>query len=149
MNSPKVSVVIPAYKQAEYLGHTIQSVLAQTYPNFEVIVVNDASPDNTTEVVKQFDDPRLKYIIHEKNQMLPAARNTGMRAATGEIIALLDADDLFHPEKLETHVAYLAQHPEIGVTYNAHFDMDAQEKLLNLWRPPTEVSLADFVLGFP
>ncbi|CAN5491722.1 hypothetical protein BH10CHL1_BH10CHL1_34080 [soil metagenome] len=149
MNSPKVSVVIPAYKQAEYLGRTIQSVLAQTYSNFEVIVVNDASPDNTTEVVNQFDDPRLKYIIHEQNRMLPAARNTGMRASTGEIIALLDADDLFHPDKLAAHVAYLAQHPEIDVTYNAHFDMDAKEKLLNLWRPRTQVGLPDFVLGFP
>lgn len=58
MKSPKVSVVIPAYKQAEYLSSTIQSVLNQTYANFEVIVVNDASPDNTTEVVQQFHDPR-------------------------------------------------------------------------------------------
>jgi glycosyltransferase involved in cell wall biosynthesis len=149
MNSPKVSVVIPAYKQAEYLGSTIQSVLNQTYTNFEVIVVNDASPDNTTEVVQQFQDPRLKYIIHERNQMLPAARNTGMRAAKGEIIALLDADDLFHPNKLAAHVAYLAQHPEIGVTYNARFDVDAKGNPLSLWRPRTSTSLPDFVLGFP
>jgi len=149
MNSPKVSVVIPAYKQAEYLGSTIQSVLDQTYTNFEVIVVNDASPDNTTEVVQQFDDPRLKYIIHECNQMLPAARNTGMRASTGEIIALLDADDLFHPHKLAVHVAYLAQHPEIGVTYNARFNVDAKGNPLSLWRPRMSTSLPDFVVGFP
>ncbi len=149
MNSPKVSVVIPAYKQAEYLSSTIQSVLNQTYANFEVIVVNDASPDNTTEVVQQFHDPRLKYIIHERNQMLPAARNTGMRASSGEIIALLDADDLFHPDKLAAHVAYLAQHPEIGVTYNARFEIDAQGQPLSIWRPPMSTSLPDFVVGFP
>ena len=149
MISPKVSVIIPAYKQAEYLGQTIQSVLDQTYPNFEVIVVNDASPDNTTEVVGQFNDPRLQYIIHENNRMLPAARNTGMRAATGEILALLDADDLFHRDKLAAHVEYFARHPEIDVTYNARFEMDAQGKMLHLWRPATEVNLADFVLGFP
>ena len=149
MTSPKVSVIIPAYKQAEYLGQTIQSVLDQTYPNFEVIVVNDASPDNTTEVVNQFRDPRLQYIVHPENRMLPAARNTGMRAATGEILMLLDADDLFHPSKLTAHVEYLAQHPEIDVAYNARFEIDAKGKLLNLWRPHTQASLPDLVLGFP
>src|SRR5512145_2950370 len=123
MQSPLVSVVIPSYNQAEFLADAIQSVLHQTYQNFEIIVVNDASPDNTDEVMKQFTDPRIKYIVHEKNQRLPATRNTGMNASQGEIIALLDADDLFHPEKLEAHVNFLKEHPEVGVSYNARFDL--------------------------
>ena len=109
----EISVVIPAYNQAEFLREAIQSVLDQTYANFEIIVVDDASPDHTSEVVMQFDDPRVNLVAHVENRGLPASRNTGIRAARGELIALLDADDYFHPEKIETHVNYLENHPEI------------------------------------
>lgn len=146
---PKVSVIIPAYHQAEYLGAAIQSVLAQTYHLFELIVVNDASPDHTRLVVQQFQDPRLRYIEHPTNRHLAATRNTGIRAASGELIAFLDADDLFHPDKLQAHVSFLTQHPNIGVTYNARFDFYAQQQIFGLWRPPVTVTLADLVLGFP
>lgn len=150
MTSPKVSVIIPAYNNAEYLGETIQSVLAQTYDNFELIVVNDASPDDTWAVVSQFPDSRLKYIIHEQNQGLSAARNTGIEAAQGEIIALLDGDDLFHPEKLQAHVEFLEQHPDIGVTYNARFELNHSAMTIReLWRPPVTVGLIDLIFGFP
>lgn len=150
MPPPLVSVVIPAYNQAEFLPATIRSVLDQTYQNFEIIVVNDASPDHTDEVMKQFTDPRIKYIVHEKNQRLSAARNTGMRASQGEIIALLDADDLFHPEKLEEHVKFLEGHPEVAVTYNSRFEMNhSADSVRELWRPPMSVSLVDLMLGFP
>jgi glycosyltransferase involved in cell wall biosynthesis len=150
MNQRKVTVVIPAYNQAEFLGKAIQSVLDQTFADFEIIVVNDASPDHTEVVVKQFDDPRLRYICHEENRGLPAARNTGMRASSGEIIALLDADDLFHPQKLQTHVTYLAQNSDIGVTYNDRFELNHSALTIrDIWCPPQRVSLRDFVLGFP
>jgi glycosyltransferase involved in cell wall biosynthesis len=150
MNTPLVSVVIPAYNQANYLGEAIQSVLDQTYDRFEIVVVDDDSPDQTREVVTVFDDPRIRYIKHEKNRGLPATRNTGIRATSGEIIALLDADDFFHPEKLQAHVAFLDALPEIGVTYNARFDLNHSAKTIRgLWRPPLFADLADFVLGFP
>ncbi len=150
VDSPLVSVIIPAYNQADFLAEAIQSVLDQTYPNFEVIVVNDASPDHTEEVVAQFRDPRVKYIRHEENKGLPATRNTGMRAASGEIIALLDSDDLFHPDKLKVHTRFLAKQPEIGVTYNPRFNLNHSALTIrDLWRPPPAVGLADFVLGFP
>ena len=150
MSSPLVSVVIPSYNQAEFLPATIHSVLNQTYQNFEIIVVNDASPDNTDEVMKQFADPRIKYIVHETNRRLPAARNTGMRASQGEIIALLDADDLFHPEKLEAHVNFLNERPDVGVSYNARYELNhSAETIRGLWRPPLTVSIVDLMLGFP
>ena len=150
MNSPLVSVVIPSYNQAEFLAETIQSVLNQTYQNFEILVVNDASPDHTDEVVKQFRDPRIQYIVHEKNMRLPATRNTGMRASRGEIIALLDADDLFHPEKLQCHVDFLRERPDVGVSYNARFELNHSAKnVRELWRPPLFVGLVDLMLGFP
>ncbi len=147
---PLVSVVIPAYNQAQFLGSAIQSVLEQSYQNFEIIVVNDASTDDTPQVVAQFKDPRLEYLVHPQNRGLPAARNTGMRASKGEIIALLDSDDIFHPDKLQAHVDFLAKRPEIGVSYNARFNLNhSSESVRNLWRPPQTVDLNDFVQGFP
>lgn len=150
MKSPLVSVIIPAYNQAEFLAETIQSVLNQTYRNFEIIVVNDASTDNTDEVMAQLKDQRLKYIVHEKNQRLSAARNTGINASKGEILFLLDADDLFHPEKLEAHVKFLDEHPEIGVSYNARFELNhSANTVREMWRPPLTVGLKDLILTFP
>jgi glycosyltransferase involved in cell wall biosynthesis len=150
MRSPRVSVVIPAYNQAEFLSEAIQSVLDQTYSDLEVIVVNDASPDHTSNVVMQFDDPRVRLIVHEENRGLPAARNTGMRASVGEIIAFLDSDDMFLPGKLQAHVDFLDKHPQVGVTYNARFDLNHSAKTIReLWRPPPVVNLSDLVLGFP
>jgi glycosyltransferase involved in cell wall biosynthesis len=146
----KVSVIIPAYNQAQFLGDAIQSVLDQTYTNFELLVVNDASPDNTAEVVRQFSDPRIHYIVHKENRGLPATRNTGMRAASGEFIALLDADDFFHPDKLAAHVDFYKQHPRIGATYNNRFDLNYSSiSIRGLFRPPQIVGLKEFVLGFP
>lgn len=150
MSNPKVSVLIPAYNQADYLGEAIQSVLNQTYSNFEIVVVNDCSTDSTAEVVEQFDDPRLINVAHKKNRGLPATRNTGICVSSGEVIALLDADDLFHPEKLEVHVDFLEKNPDIGLTYNPHFDLNySSTTIRGLWWPPDKVDLADLVLGFP
>lgn len=150
MSTPTVSVIIPAYNNAEFLGDAIQSVLAQTYPQFELIIVNDASPQPIAPVVNQFQDARIQYIVHSENQGLSAARNTGIRASTGELIALLDGDDWFHPEKFELHVKFLQAHPEIGTTYNARFELNHSSKTIrDLWRPPTTVTLADLVRGFP
>jgi glycosyltransferase involved in cell wall biosynthesis len=150
MNHKKVSVIIPAYNQANFLGDAIQSVLNQTYKDFELIIVNDASPDNTSQIVKQFNDPRIIYLVHEKNKMLPATRNTGIRASSGEIIALLDADDIYHPEKLEKHVNYLDANPAVGVTYNPRFVLNhSSNTIRDLVRPPWRVNLEDLVLGFP
>jgi glycosyltransferase involved in cell wall biosynthesis len=148
-NFPKVSVIIPAYKQADYLGVAIESVLGQSYENLEIIVVNDASPDETAAVVARYPDPRLRYLEHTVNQGLPAARNTGLRAATGSILALLDADDLFHGDKVQAHVDFLRANPQIGVSYNARYEINEQGDVLALWRPRLTAQLADMVMGFP
>jgi len=146
---PKVSVVIPAYKQADYLGAAIESVLGQHYTNWELLVVNDASPDETIAIVEQYTDPRIRLINHTENLGLPAARNSGLRAATGSILALLDADDLFHQDKLQAHVDFLQANPQVGVSYNARYEVNAEEGILALWRPPTVATFADMVMGFP
>ncbi|MCL6557363.1 MAG: glycosyltransferase [Firmicutes bacterium] len=104
---PTVSVIIPTYNRAHLIGRAIRSVLEQTYQDFEIIVVDDGSSDNTEEVVKSFNDPRIRYIRHEQNRGGSAARNTGIRAARGEYIAFLDSDDEWLPEKLERQVQTL------------------------------------------
>lgn len=150
MITPKFSIIIPAYNNAEFLGDSIRSCLNQTFPGFEVIVVNDASPDNTEEVIRSFDDHRIKYLVHKKNKGLSAARNTGIKASIGEYIALLDGDDIFHPKKLEIHYEFLEQHPEIGVTYNPRFELNHSSMTIrDLWFPPSTVTLVDLVFGFP
>ncbi|MCC6300301.1 MAG: glycosyltransferase [Anaerolineales bacterium] len=150
MDTRLVSVIIPAYNQAEFIGDAIQSVLDQTYQNFEIIVVNDASTDNTDEVVGRFKDNRLKYITHKENARLSATRNTAIRASQGGVLALLDADDIYHPEKLHAHVNFLTEHPEIGVSYNSRYTLHYSSKeIAGIWRPSMRVGLVDLLLGFP
>ncbi len=109
----KVSVIIPAYNQGLYLKEAIQSVLDQTYPNFDLVIVDDGSTDDTAEVVHRFRDQRIRY-IYQENRGLSAARNTGIQHSDGELLTFLDSDDLFFPDKLEVLVAELEQHPEVG-----------------------------------
>ena len=150
MRQIKVSVLIPAYNQAKYLGKAIQSVLDQTFTNFELIIVNDGSSDGTDDIVKSFVDPRIKYIVHDQNKGLAATRNTGIRASSGEFVAFLDLDDFFHPEKLKIYMDYVAEHSDVSALYNSRFELNhSQTTIRELWRPPESISLADLVLGFP
>lgn len=149
MSEPLVSVIIPTYNGASFLGNAIRSVLDQTYPNFELIVVDDKSPDNTEELVNQFDDSRIQYIRHETNQGAASARRTGCRASSGAIIAFLDQDDSFHPEKLQRHAEFLEEHPDVGFTYNPHFEMvHSSDSIRTIWQPPKNISLTELTLGF-
>jgi glycosyltransferase involved in cell wall biosynthesis len=114
-NNPQVSVVIPAYNQSHFLAHAINSVLAQTYQDYEVIVVDDGSTDDTAAVAKQFGDA-IRY-IHQTNRGLSGARNTAIRNAKAEIIALLDSDDLWEPTFLEVMLKLLKQHSDAAGAY--------------------------------
>lgn len=114
---PKVSVIIPAYNRADLLRRSIDSVLAQTYRNFEVIIVDDASSDNTAEVVEGFQDSRVRYLCHESNKGAPTARNTGINAARAEFIAFQDSDDVWKPDKLTKQMARFDANPSLAVVY--------------------------------
>lgn len=115
---PIVSVVVPFYNKIEWLLEAVDSVLAQTYHNFELILVDDGSTDSL-ESLKKYQDSRIIY-IHQKNQGSAAARNTGLECANGKYIAFLDADDLFLPNKLDAQVEYMEQHPEFNLSYTSY-----------------------------
>src|ERR671912_965329 len=104
-----VSVVIPCYNQAHFLGEAIESVLSQTYPHFEIVVVDDGSTDNTQEVAARY--PGVRY-IRQENQGLAGARNAGIRRSNGSYLVFLDADDRLLPEALEVGLEHLNAHPE-------------------------------------
>jgi glycosyltransferase involved in cell wall biosynthesis len=113
---PKVSVVIPAYNAMRYLPETIDSVLKQTFTDFELIVINDGSSDNIIEWFSEVNDPRFR-LISQENQGMANARNTGILQARGEYIAFLDADDLWKETKLEKQVLCLNENPSVGLVY--------------------------------
>jgi Glycosyltransferases involved in cell wall biogenesis len=105
--TPKVSVITPAYKAARYIGQAIESVQAQTLTDWEMIIVDDASPDETTQVVQRYlDDPRIQLLQNEQNMGAGYTRNRALDAAQGEWIAVLDADDWIAPERLEKLVRF-------------------------------------------
>ena len=113
MTTPAVSVVIPTYNYGRFVTEAVESVLAQTLPAAEVVVIDDGSTDDTRDRLAPYGG-RIRY-VYQANNGLPAARNAGIRAARGDLIALLDSDDLWHPRKLEAQVAVLARSPEVGL----------------------------------
>ena len=132
---PLVSVIVPAYNASRFLPESLPSVLAQTWTDFELIVVNDGSTDDTVACVEAFTDPRIR-LVTQANRGLAGARNGGIRVARGTFIALLDADDLWHPEKLARHVAHLQANPAIGVSYSASAFMDDEGRDMHLMQSP-------------
>jgi glycosyltransferase involved in cell wall biosynthesis len=115
---PTVSVVIPTYNRAHLVGRAIKSVLEQTYQDYQLLVIDDASTDATEQAVLDFRDPRVSYVRHPRNLGGSAARNTGIREAKGTYIALLDSDDTWLPKKLEEQVKKLRTLPDkVGVVY--------------------------------
>lgn len=132
---PRVSVIVPIYNVEQYVAETIRSVLAQTYSDFELLLIDDGSPDRSVAVCAQFTDPRIR-LIRQANRGLAGARNTGIREATGEYLAFLDSDDLWVPEKLARHVAHLDSRPEVGVSYARSAFIDEQGRPLNAYQMP-------------
>lgn len=117
-NSPKVSVVIPTYNRAALLPRAVDSVLSQDFKDYEIIIVDDCSPDNTQEVIRGFRDPRIRAVRHETNQRHSASINTGISHSRGKYIAFLDDDDEMPPGSLEGRVSLLeASPPDVGMCY--------------------------------
>lgn len=106
--SDLVSIIMPSYNTAEYISESIRSVLAQTHTDWELIIVDDCSKDNTDEIVGGFlSDPRIKYLKNEKNSGAAVSRNRALCEARGKYVAFLDSDDLWEPEKLERQIEFM------------------------------------------
>lgn len=112
---PKISVIMPAYNAEKYIGEAMDSILAQTFEDFEFIILNDCSRDRTEEIILSYTDPRIVYLKNEENMGVAATLNKGLEVAKGEYIARMDADDISLPERFEKQVAFLEDNPRVAV----------------------------------
>lgn len=114
-----ISIITPVYNSEKYIGDTIQSVLVQTHTNWEMLIADDCSVDNTANVIQNFDDSRIKYFKLAKNAGAAVARNEALEKAQGQYIAFLDADDMWKPEKLEKQLDFMIKN-SIGFSFSAY-----------------------------
>lgn len=125
---PLVSIIMPTYNAGQYIGKAIQSVLAQTYPNWELLIVDDASSDDTESVVRGFADSRIRYHKSKRIGHPAGVRNKALRMAQGELIAFLDSDDLYYPETLEKLSGPLLKNPNLISVYGFAFQIDEHDQ---------------------
>lgn len=142
-NEPLISVVIPTFNHEEYIEEAIQSVLEQTYKNYEIIVVDDGSKDNTRNIIRKFEN-NIKY-IHQKNQGPSFARNRGLKKASGGLIAFLDADDVWMKEKLDLQYDMIQQDMSIGIVGCSAYDIDKNGNIIDQWSSKDFQSHIDFL----
>ncbi|MBE6548115.1 MAG: glycosyltransferase family 2 protein [Ruminococcaceae bacterium] len=121
-----VSVIMPCYNSAEYIAASIDSVVSQTYKNWELIIVDDCSTDNSTEIIENYGDDRIVLLRNEKNSGAAITRNNGIDIAKGRWIAFLDSDDLWHPEKLEKQLKFMSEKQCAFSFTHYYFDRGAE-----------------------
>lgn len=130
IDNPIVSVIIPTYNRAYLLKKSITSVLNQTYADLEVIIVDDGSTDNSEELIKSFDDNRIRYIKHDKNKGVSHALNTGIRTSRGKYISFLGSDDVWLPQKLEKELEIFQKlNSHVGVVYSGLWQIKNNKKI--------------------
>lgn len=138
MKEKLVSIIIPAYNVGKYIAQTLDSILAQTYKNIEVIVVDDGATDNTKEIIEKYiKNKSFIKLISQKNKGLAGARNTGLKHAAGEYICIFDSDDIMLPNKIEKQVEFLEEHQECDLAYsNIYHFIDNNPNKTYLWKLP-------------
>ena len=132
MTEGLVSIIMPSWNTGNFIKESIDSVVSQTYKNWELIIVDDCSTDNTDEVVSIYSDQRIKYLKNEKNSGAALTRNRAIREAKGEWIAFLDSDDLWAPEKLEKMIAFMMEN-NYSFAYHEYEKIDEESKPLNIY----------------
>jgi len=133
MNSPAISVVLPAFNCEKYIGQAIQSVLQQTFTDFEFIIINDGSNDNTEEVIKSFSDSRIIYEKNDSNKGLVYTLNKGVDKAVGKYIARMDGDDICMPERFRKQIDYLEQNGKVDVLATIVTLIDENDQVKGIW----------------
>ncbi|MFC3749129.1 glycosyltransferase family 2 protein [Paenibacillus sp. GCM10012306] len=112
---PKITVLMSAYNTRPYIKNAVESILNQTYRDFEFLIIDDCSTDGTLEYLQSLEDPRIRLIIHDSNKGLVHCLNEGLDLSTGEYIARMDSDDISAPHRFESQLRYMETHPEVGV----------------------------------
>ena len=134
-----VSVITPSYNTARFLRETIGCVLSQTYENWEMLIVDDGSTDDTDDVVASFSDPRIRYFKNERNSGAAGSRNRALREARGKWIAFLDSDDLWTPDKLEKQIRFMEENG-FHFSYTQYCEMDEHGNRTGvLWTGPRRI----------
>lgn len=146
--SPLVSILMPVYNGAKYLADAIESILNQSLTNYELIIINDGSTDETSAILDHYSDSRIIYVTHQHNQGLVKTLNQGLRLARGYYIARMDADDISLPKRLERQVQFLEQHPHIGILGTQVMYIDPQGRPLSRSFNPTQPHLLPWHLLF-
>ena len=131
-SQPLVSVIMPCYNMASYVSDSIKSVIAQTYPHWELLIVDDASTDTTVNIIESFSqtDSRIKFDIKKHNSGIADTRNQCIQMAQGSFLAFLDADDIWHPEKLEKQLKFMLE-KNVGFSYSTYDWIDEDGNTLN------------------
>ncbi|WP_170367265.1 glycosyltransferase family 2 protein [Ruegeria arenilitoris] len=133
---PQASIIVPAYNTAATLAETLASLLSQTHDDFEIIIVDDGSQDETHAIARAHaTDPKVR-VIRQENRGLAGARNTGIAAARGDFVGFCDADDLWLPEKLATHVRHLQAEPDVAISYSGSAMIDEGGRLMRVRQSP-------------
>ncbi|MCF6171937.1 MAG: glycosyltransferase, partial [Bacteroidales bacterium] len=144
-----LSIIMPACNAGKHIAPAIQSVLDQTYENFELIIINDGSTDNSKAVIESFDDNRIKYFENEKNSGIVFSRNKGLKLAQGEYIGMLDADDIAHPEKFEKQITFLEQNHDFGMVGSWAKFIDGEGKRLpGAWKLKAKPEMIPSIMLF-
>lgn len=144
-STPIVSVVMAAFNEERYIAEAIESVLNQSFTDFEFIIINDGSTDRTEEIILSYTDPRIRYIKNEQNLKLIASLNKGLKAAKGKYIARMDSDDVCFPERLEKQVAFMEAHPEIGISGAQLLVFGSEEGVMKYPLSHEEIKLRLFI----
>ena len=149
-SEPRVSVVVPAYNAQDYIVETLESAINQRFYSFEIIVVDDGSTDETHAIVEKYRD-RGVILLTQSNAGIGAARNRALSAARGEFIALLDADDVWEPEYLQTMIAFLDQNPEVSIAFSDQLFFGkskfAGKKFQDIYPPSPPITFAKLAAG--
>ena len=135
LKPPRVSIIMPVYNVESFVAEAVQSVLNQTFQDFELLIVDDGGSDNSLAICEAFSDPRIS-IIKQRNRGLAGARNTGIARARGDYVALLDSDDRWNPKKLALHVIHLDANRDVGVSYCGSRFIDQYGNLLRQRQSP-------------
>jgi glycosyltransferase involved in cell wall biosynthesis len=140
--NPEITVLMPVYNGGKYIREAIQSILDQTEPNFILLIINDGSSDNSEEIIKSFNDPRIKYIKNEVNLRLGNTLNKGLDLATTKYIARMDQDDIAKPTRLEKEKKFLDSHPNIAIVGGGYAPFNENGHRIDIFHPKTSVEIA-------